>query len=286
MRTCAFNGEKGAYAETAIEKYFGTSVKAISVNSFEDIFKSVINKEFDFGMVPVENSTAGCVYQNYDNFVRYKNVKITGSLILRIEHALLAPQGADINSIKTVYSHPQALYQCYSFLKSKKFNQRETVSTATAAHIVKEKNDISNAAIASIQNAELYDLKIIKEGIQDNKNNFTRFFIISSLQNENNLSEKENLPVPDRASFIFTTKDKPGALYNCLGIFKKAGLNIKKIESRPIPENPWTYRFFVDVKVECGSYIESMKLISKFLNELKYVCKDFRMLGIYNEIEI
>lgn len=286
MMKCAFNGEKGAYAETAIEKYFGTSVKAISVNSFENIFEAVINGICDFGMVPIENSTAGCVYQNYDNFVRYKNVKITGSLILKIEHALLAPKGADINSIKTVYSHPQALYQCYSFLKSKNFNQRETVSTATAAHIVKEKNDISNAAIASIQNAELYDLKIIEKGIQDNKNNFTRFFIISSMQNENNFSEKENLAVPYKASIIFTTKDKPGALYNCLGIFKKADLNIKKIESRPIPENPWTYRFFVDVKVECGSYIESMKRISKFLNELKYVCKDFRMLGIYNEIEI
>lgn len=285
MIKCAFNGEKGAYAEMAVKKYFAADAEPFSVNSFENIFEAVINGTCDFGMVPIENSTAGCVYQNYDNFTKYKDVQIAVALVLKIEHALLAPKGADINSIKTVYSHPQALYQCHDFIRQHNFKEIDTISTATGAILVSQQNDITKAAIANSINAEIYNLKIIKNGIQDNTNNFTRFFIISSVKNKTS-KEFFACTIPNKASFTFTTKDEPGALYDCLGIFKNAGFNLKRIESRPVPESPWKYRFFTDVELECGSYVEAMEWIEKFMNEMKSVCEDVRMLGGYEEKEM
>lgn len=281
--TCAFNGEKGAYAEMAITDYFGDKVNAVPVSSFDQIFQEVLDGKVDFGMVPIENSTAGSVYQNYDNLTRYHDISIVGATSLKIQHALLAPKGASMETIKNVYSHPQGLYQCTNFLKPYNWNQIDTVSTATGAQLVSEKGSVENAAIANARNAKIYNLEIIKDDIEDNPNNFTRFVIITA----NHVGNSEILKTlkegtANRASFVFTTKNEPGALYDCLGVFKDAGLNLNRLESRPIPGTPWSYRFFADAQI-VDEKTEPSKVIENFVEQFKKVAQEIRLLGLYRE---
>ena len=281
---CAFNGEKGAYAEMAVEDYFGDSVEAASVKGFDEIFQDVLDGKYDFGMVPIENSTAGSVYQNYDNFSRYDDISIVGAISLKIQHALLAPKGAALETVKNVYSHPQGFYQCSNFLKSFGWNLVDTVSTATGALLVSKKNDISCAAIANRRNAKLYNLEILKDNVEDNPNNYTRFVIIAANHVENNrIKAALKAGEPNRASFVFTTKNEPGALYDCLGVFKEAGLNLNRLESRPIPGSPWSYRFFADAAVNVTKSETPQQLIENFLAKFKKTADEIRLLGLYRE---
>ena len=282
---CAYSGKRGAYAEQAINRYFDSAdVTPCAVDSFGEIFQSVIDGKADYGMIPIENSLAGSVYQNYDNFSRFEDVTIVGAVTLNIRHSLLAPKNASLETIKTVYSHPQAMGQCRRFLEEHKaWNQIESVSTATAAELVSRNNDISTAAIASSLNAKLYGLEIIAEDIEDDPSNFTRFVVIQS--SEKAIAHELNIK-PNIASFIFQTKNAPGALYNTLGIFFKYNVNLTRLESRPIQGQPWTYRFYADA--ELSNIIENnvadiYSYVYKLKEEMKASCEDVRLLGIYSE---
>lgn len=278
---CAFSGNKGAYAEMAIEHYFGEEAEATSVNSFEEIFQQVVDGKADFGMIPIENSTAGSVYDNYDNFARFQDISIVGAITLRIEHSLLAKEGATIDSIKNVYSHTQALSQSSEFLSNHKdWKVIETVSTATGAALVAEKDSIENAAIANSINCEIYGLKILKEGIENVHNNFTRFVIIEAnhVQNKNETSAKK----VNMATFMFSTKNEPGALCDCLSVFKDSKLNLNRLESRPIHGQPWRYWFYADASLE-NEVEDSKKYIDTVLENLKTKANDVRLLGLYFE---
>jgi len=284
---CAFSGSKGAYAEQAINHYFEDNVESIAVNSFDEIFQSVVDGKADFGMVPIENSTAGSVHNNYDNLTRYEDVSIVGSITLRIDHSLMAPKGATLDSIKRVYSHPQALSQCSEFLKKLKVETIDTLSTATAAVFVSEKGSIENAAICSSVNAKLYNLEIIKEGIVNCKTNYTRFVIIKANHvSDSAKSQKVESLIdnskPNRATFMFSTRNESGALYNALGIFKNAGMNLNRLESRPIAGKPWSYWFYGDAVLD--EKIENpQKYVLKVMEDLKSMAADVRLLGIYKE---
>lgn len=285
MFTCAYNGEKGAYAEQAVEDYFGDKVEAVSVTGFGDIFQSVVDGKADFGMVPIENSTAGSVYKNYDNFVRFEDVSIVGAITLKVKHALLAPKGASLETIKAVYSHPQAIDQSGRFLgEHKDWTIVDTVSTASAAVLVSEKGTKDVAAIANARNAQLYNLEVIKDGVQNNESNFTRFVIITANHVINNAAEKKMVfqegRNPNRASIMFSTKNEPGTLFNCLSVFKKNGINMNRLESRPIPSQPWKYRFYTDIVLEEKSYEKQLDSVTK---ELKKCTEDLRILGVYAE---
>lgn len=278
---CAYSGNKGAYAEMAVQRYFEESASAVPVNSFEEIFQSVVDGKADYGMVPIENSTAGSVYDNYDNLSRYQDVSIVGAINLRIEHSLLAPKGATLNSIKNVYTHLQASSQSSEFLSQfKNWKIIESVSTATGAAIVAEKNSIENAAIANAVNAGIYGLEIIKEGIENIHNNYTRFVVIKA-----NHVEGENFPSskkPNMATFMFSTKNESGALFDCLGIFKDSNLNLNRLESRPIPGKPWRYWFYADAALD-SSIEDPQKYIDGVLQLLKSKAEDVRLLGVYFE---
>ena len=165
---CAYSGNRGAYAEQAISRYFDSSeAEAKPLDSFAEIFQQVTDGNVDYGMIPVENSLAGSVYQNYDNFSRFEDVTIIGAVTLNIRHALLGVKGSSISDIRTVSSHPQALSQCRKFLaEHKEWKQFEAVSTATAASEVAEKKDKTRAAIGSTQNAALYNLEILQEALK------------------------------------------------------------------------------------------------------------------------
>ena len=278
---CVFSGMKGAYAEQAIENFFEDSVEAQTVDSFDEIFQAVVDGKADYGMVPIENSTAGSVYNNYDNLTRYEDISIVGALTLRIQHSLLAVKGASLETIKNVYSHPQGLSQCSNFLKSQKWNAVDTVSTATAAALVAEKKSTENAAICNARNAKIYGLEVLKEGVQNEQNNYTRFVVIAANHIEEPVKQWGEQK-PNMASFVFTTKNEAGALYDALGVFKNASLSMNRLESRPIAGKPWKYWFYCDVVIpsECENPVE---MITTFSENLKKVAEDVRILGVYAE---
>ena len=281
---CAYSGKRGAYAEQAILRYFDDSkVEPLAVDSFAEIFQNVTDGKADYGMIPIENSLAGSVFQNYDNFIRFEDVSIVGSVTLNIRHSLLAPKGASVETIKNVYSHPQGLAQCRKFLEEyKEWNHIETVSTATAASYVAEHGGIENAAIASGVNASLYKLNVIAEDIEDTPSNFTRFVVIKSNSTAKSYSSNENVK-PNTASFMFKTKNEPGALYEVLGVFEKSDVNLTHLESRPIEGEPWKYWFYADA--EFGSDVSDVRKHVDFLSEqLKEKTEEIRILGIYSSI--
>ncbi len=282
---CAYSGKKGAYAEQAVGRYFdSTDVTAMALDSFAEIFESVLEGKADYGMVPIENSLNGSVYQNYDNFCRYPGVTIVGSVTLNIRHALLGIKGSTIQGLKTVYSHPQGFGQCKKFLNShKSWMHVDSVSTATAAKFVSDKNDISLGAIASTVNAELYGLDILKEDIEDDPNNFTRFLVIQSVEKKKILSTNVK---PNMASFIFKTKHEPGALYKTLGILYDYQVNLTRLESRPLEGHAWEYWFYADV--DLSNLFESIQgevedYVKKITDKLGTVVEDVRLLGVYPE---
>jgi len=286
---CAYSGKRGAYAEQAITRYFDAAdVEAKACDSFSGIFQAVVDGKADYGMVPIENSLAGSVYENYDNLTRFEDVSIVGSVTLRIQHSLLSVKGATLDDIKTVYSHPQGFSQCRKFLElHNDWNQIETISTATAAKQVAESGNKSGAAIASSVNASLYKLDILADSIEDDPSNFTRFVIIAANHVQHG---KEVNVLPNMATFMFCTKNEPGALYHCLGIFDSNKLNLSRLESRPIAGQPWKYWFYADAALTDENGVAKFKsaeeenaYVNKVIDELKNTAEDVRLLGVYSE---
>ena len=235
-------------------------------------------------MVPIENSLAGSVYQNYDNFCRFEDVTIAGAVTLNIRHALLGVKGASLEDIRTVYSHPQGFGQCKKFLDGyKEWVHIDSVSTATAAKLVSERNDRSLAAIASTVNADLYDMDILQEDIEDDPNNFTRFLVIQSANQKRNVAGNVR---PNMASFIFKTKNEPGSLYRSLGVFAKFNVNLTRLESRPMEGHAWNYWFYADAELSnilSGAEVDVVGYVERLTEELKDTVEDVRLLGIYAE---
>lgn len=288
---CAYSGKKGAYAEQAIARYFDGAVQPMAVDSFREIFNAVAEGKADYGMVPIENTLAGSVYENYDNLSQFEDVSIIGSVHLRIQHALLAKEGASLDSIKAVYSHPQAFSQCSRFLEQHKNWERVTcVSTATAAAQVAESNSKDCAAIASNLNASYYNLQMLAESIEDDPANFTRMVIIAA----NHFSDEQKTRAlieacraaagrnENMASLTFAVKNEPGALYKCLGVFEEHKFNLTRLESRPVAGQPWQYRFYADGEIgESSTNTESY--IKEIMDALKQHVTEVRLLGIYAE---
>ncbi len=279
---CAYSGGRGAYAEQAIMQYFDGDAEELPLTSFREIFQAVADGRADYGMVPIENSLAGSVYDNYDNLLRFEDIAITGAVTLRIEHSLLAVPGATLDTITNVYSHPHGFPQCSQFLEQHpNWNHIDAVSTATAAEIVAAKGSPENAAIASGVTAQYNKLSVLVQGIESNPRNYTRFVVIEA---------NHGMPIPEadtkinKASIVFTTKNEPGALYNSLGVLQKQNLNMTRLESRPIQGQPWRYMFYADVLLpEDISVQERIKTIETAITALKTSAEDVRLLGIYQE---
>lgn len=281
---CAYNGKKGAYAEQAVINYYENKAEALPVSSFDDIFVSVVDGRADFGMVPIENCTAGFVFQNYDNITRHKDVSIVGATTIRIEHSIMACKTATLDTVKIVTSHPQALGQCTEFIKKHNYLQENANSTSDAAANVAKLNDPKYAAICNARNAELYGLKVLVEGIENNPNNYTRFLIIASTEKlkSGKLDSKIKNKTSNMFSIVFDTKNEQGALYNVLGVFNQYNINLNRLESRPIIGKPWRYWFYADGKIREDEK-NPEELVMKMLEDLKNYAGDIRLLGIYNE---
>lgn len=237
----AFQGTEGSFGEQAVFQYFGDDTDIISKPTFFDAIKALADKEADYAVLPIENSRAGSVYENYDLMLKF-DVAIVAEVIVDIRHNLLALPGAKIEDITYVYSHPQALMQCSEFLNEngKNMKKHEYSNTALAAKMVSESGDLSFAAIGSKRAAERFGLQVLKEDIEDDTENQTRFVILSLSRF---FSKKSDI-----ISLCISLKDTEGSLYHCLSHFVKNGINMIRIESRPIVGRDWEYRFFIDLE--------------------------------------
>lgn len=233
----AFQGEIGAYSEEAAFQFFGSSIQTKPCESLDDVFKVVQQGGVPFGIVPIENSLEGSISKVYDLLLN-SNLRVCGEIELRVVHCLIASPGARLDLIKKVYSHPQALAQCQAFLKHLGCELIPTYDTAGSVKMIKERMITDGGAIASAKAAEVYAMKVIAKEIEDNPNNFTRFFVLS----------KQDTPPSgsDKTSIVFSARHKPGALYDAIKEFAMKNINLTKIESRPTRQTPWEYNFYLD----------------------------------------
>jgi chorismate mutase/prephenate dehydratase len=260
----AFQGEIGAYSEEAAYQFFGTSILLKPCESLENVFKAVEKDEVQFGVVPVENSLEGSISQSYDLLLD-SSLKVCGEIELRVVHCLIGMPESRLDSIKKVYSHPQALGQCKTFLRHLGCELIPTYDTAGSVKLIKEKGSPDSGAIASARAAEIYGMKILVREIEDNPNNFTRFFILS----------KHDSPRTgnDKTSIVFSVKHKPGALYQSLKELATRKINLTKIESRPTRRKAWEYNFYLDFEGHredaiCREALENLENTSLFVKVL------------------
>jgi prephenate dehydratase len=232
----AFQGEPGAYSEQAVFDYLG-EVDTQPCETFEDVFAAVTSGACDSGLIPIENSLAGSIHQNYDLLLRH-DLHIAGEYFLRVRHCLIGFHGVAISEIRRVISHPQALGQCAGYLRELGVKTEPVYDTAGSVKILKSNGERTMAAIASKRAAEIYEMHILQEGIEDNPENYTRFLEIRP---------EPVFPVGEaKTSIVFTLKNQPGALFKALSVFALRDIDLTKIESRPLAGKPWEYLFYID----------------------------------------
>lgn len=262
----AFQGEHGAFGEEATRTLFGPNVEAVPMPTFRAVFEAVTAGRVEGGVVPVENSLAGPVTDNVDLLLEFA-LPITGEVALRVRHCLLAPPGRTLPEIHRVLSHPQALAQCALFLRKHNITPVVASDTAGSARRVAEQAPPGTAAIASKTAAEIYDLDVLQEGIEDAPDNHTRFVALRAVP-----------PLPgarSKTAVALTVANTPGALHQLLGVFAARDLNLTRMETRP-RRRPWEYIFCMDLE---GSRDEPR--VAEALDEAARQCVTFRVLGSY-----
>lgn len=262
----AFQGEPGAYSEQAVFNYCG-EVDTVPCETFDAVFDSVASGESDSALIPIENSLAGSIHQNYDLFLRH-DLHIVGEYLLRVRHCLIAMPGVKKEDIRKAISHPQALGQCAGYLRSHGIKAEQVYDTAGSVKMLKESGALDVAAIASRRAAELHGMQILEEGIEDNAENYTRFLAVG---------REATVPTGEaKTSIVFTLKNQPGALFKALSVFALRDIDLTKIESRPLQGKPWEYLFYVDF---IGSAQDDVS--KRALDHLGEYALTLRVLGSY-----
>ncbi|SET31262.1 chorismate mutase / prephenate dehydratase [[Clostridium] aminophilum] len=263
----AYQGLPGAYGQIAAERFFGEDADIHHVKKFEDLMRELQFGDADFAVMPIENSTAGVVSGNYELLQAYDNY-IVAEIFVPVNHCLLTVPGAKLSDIRKVYSHPQSLMQCTGFLEHAGWEQQPMENNAVAAKKVVEDGDPSCAAIASETAGRIYGLNVLKRSINDRRDNTTRFLIIA------------NRPVyllgAEKISLCFEVPHRSGSLYSILGNFIYNNVNMTMIQSRPIPDMSWEYRFFVDIEGNLSSSAVRSALAAIFRE-----AQNVRILGNY-----
>lgn len=273
----AFSGEHGAYAEQAAVRVFGEDKARLPVGSFAQVFDAVLTAKARYGVVPVENSLAGSIHENYDLFIRYPDISIVGEVKLRIIHCLLGLPGAKLDGIRLVRSHPQGFAQCREFLDAHPDWIREpSTDTGGAAASVARSGDPSIAAISGEIAGTIHGLVPLKCGIETNPLNYTRFLVLARTDDRDAAADLGGAEKFDKASMVFSTSNDPGSLFEALRVLQERTISLSKLESRPIPGKPWRYLFYADVSVP-----EPYGEFSEAIEELKKKTEDFRFLGEY-----
>jgi prephenate dehydratase len=267
----AFQGVSGAHSELAAQDYFGTTVRTRPCETFEGVFEAVESRRVRFGIIPIENSLAGSIHQNYDLLLNHR-LHIVGEIHLRIAHVLMAHPSTDRSRIRFVRSHPQALAQCSAFFsRHKNLKPVPYFDTAGAALSLRDGEFPDTAAIASALAARLYGLKTLKRNIEDRPNNTTRFLFVSR-------SPWTPRPgVPTKCSIAFAPRvNQVGILFRTLGVFALRDIDLLKIESRPDPRSPFQYLFYLDLAGDPRD-----PNVRRALEHLREMVTEFRLLGAY-----
>jgi len=265
-----FQGERGAFSEVAARKLAPGKIELIALPSFPALFRALANKKIDYATVPIENTLAGSVHENYDLLLRHR-LPILAETSVRIVHNLIVRPGVSLRSVRKVYSHPVALQQCTRFLE--KHGRWEVVpfyDTAGSVKMILEQGLTDSAAIASKAAAAVYKGRILAEDIGDDPENYTRFFLLGRR------SQAKARSSGAKTSIVFGTKSLPGALFRCLGVFALRDINLTKIESRPLRGRPWEYLFYLDFQDNVAS--------ASARNALKHLAETaefVRVLGCY-----
>lgn len=264
----AFQGEHGAYSEMAAMKHFGRNIRTIPCKTFKDVFVAVEDDKAEIGIIPVENSKAGDVYEAYDLLLDFP-LHVCGEVFLRIVHYLIGQKDATLRAIRKVYSHPQALAQCGAFLDSLNVEKIVVYDTAGAVAMIRNSGKKEEAAIASELAAGIYGMKVLKKRIETDKDNTTRFFLVA----------KERKPAGNakKTAIVFGTQHRPGALFKCLEGFANNKVNLTKLVSRPLKGKKWKYLFYADF--EGGVYNDKVKAA---LETLEKNSEFTRILGSYS----
>lgn len=270
----AFQGERGAYSEAAAVEFFaGQVIEPVPCETFDEVFACVEAGECDRGIVPIENSLAGSIHRNYDLLLEH-DLSIVGEQYLRIVHCLIAHPGTRLADIRRVYSHPQALAQCEKTLDWLPDVERiSTYDTAGSVALIKAERLEDAAAIASRRAAQVHDMEILKEGIEDDPENYTRFLVLARDPIEPSL--------PAKTSIVFATRNVPGVLFKSLSVFALRDIDLAKIESRPLKGKPWEYFFYLDF---VGSLAEER--CNRAMNHLQEIATYLRILGSYPKGEM
>lgn len=263
-----FQGVEGAYSQAAMKQYFGEDVRGYHVHTWREAMEAIEDGAADFAVLPIENSSAGAVNEVYDLLVEFENY-IVGETVLPVNHVLAGLPGSKEEQIMKVYSHPQGLMQCEKYLYDHPAMEKISVpNTAVAARKIVEEQDVHHAAICSAYAASLYGLEILREQVNDNRHNSTRFIIVTN--------QKIFLEHADKISICFELPHESGSLYQILSHFIYNDLNMTKIESRPIEDRPWEYRFFVDFE---GNLADGG--VKNAIRGLREETKSMKILGNY-----
>lgn len=260
-----FQGERGAFSEIAAQRFFGEKLQPVPTRTFEEIFAGVERGRVPCGIVPLENSLAGSVLQNYDLLLRH-HLTIVGEVSQRIVHNLIAHPGTRISDIRQIYSHPQALMQCDRYLSHlKRAEKVPAYDTAGAVKLIKEQGLKDAAAIASQLAAQIYGMEILQQGIENDPENYTRFVVLRKNARPAKQAKK--------TSIVFSLCNVPGALFKSLSVFALRDIDLLKIESRPLHGKPWEYFFYVDFAGNvrdrnCQNALQHLGEIATFLKIL------------------
>lgn len=268
----AFQGEPGAYSEAAAYEYFGHDINVLPCELFETVFEKVNQGKASHGFLPIENSLAGSIHRNYDLMLRHE-LRIIGEHHFRVQHCLMALPTVTLEDLERVHSHPQALAQCEMSLSKLGLKRIVEADTAGSARLIVERQDKRAAALASKRAAEVYGLNILKENMEDNSGNYTRFLALtpksaSEVEPQNGEGFK--------TSIVFSLVNMPGALFKAISVFALRDIDLTKIESRPNPEKIWDYLFYIDF----AGHVEDQNS-SRALSNLEEIAPFLRVLGSY-----
>jgi prephenate dehydratase len=262
----AFQGERGAFSEQAAIELLGSQIETVPRATFEMLFEAIRSNAADYILAPIENSLAGSVHRSFDLLVE-SDLHIIAEVIIPIAHNLIGVRGAKFDDVKIVESHPVALAQCELFFSAHPHLKRiATQDTAGSVRDVTSAGDPSRAAIASKRAAATYGGVILQEHLEDNRENYTRFLLLST--------DPSAVEAANKLSLVFELDHRPGALLRALEPFARRGINMMKIESRPVHGKPWQYRFYLDLQSSTGQAAEALK-------ELEKEVVGLRILGSY-----
>src|SRR5580698_6714075 len=245
-RRAAFQGELGAFSQVAARQLAGDDCIPVPLVGFEDVFVSVVNGKCHCAVIPIENTLHGSVHENYDHLLKY-DLPIRGETFLRIVHNIIVPPGVKFSQIRRVYSHPVALNQCRRFFEENPQIERTPFyDTAGSVKMVMEEGLRDAGAIASAHAAAIYGGKILRKSIEDDRENFTRFFLLERPKRGSRAGKAPSSSRRFKTTVVFTINSLPGALFRSLSVFALRDINLAKIESRPLRGKPWEYLFYLD----------------------------------------